>query len=87
MDRVVGQCTGIRKINRSPTFTSEVKVVRGIKKQPSDCTFMERKEMAGGQPVCKTAIFGEAVKILKGCHIPEFENDIVEVREIKVLKM
>lgn len=48
---------------------------------------MEGKEMVGGYLMCKANDYDEAVEISKGCPILEFEDGIVEVREIKELKM
>lgn len=63
------------------------KVVRGTKKVVSDGPFMEGKEMVGGYLACKANSYEEALEISKGCPILEFENGIVEVREINELKM
>ena len=37
--------------------------------------------------MCKAANYDEAMEISKGCPILEFENGIVEVREIQKLEM
>src|SRR5687768_11278111 len=63
------------------------RVVRGSKKIVSDGPFMEGKEMVGGYLACKADSYDEAVAISKGCPILEFEDGIVEVREIKELTM
>jgi len=59
------------------------KLVTGIKKVVSDGPFMEGKEMVGGYLICKADDFAGAVDISKGCPILEFDNGVVEVREIQ----
>jgi hypothetical protein len=61
--------------------------VSGNKKVVSDGPFMEGKEMVGGYLICKADTYDNAVDIAKGCPILEFEDGIVEVREIQELKM
>ena len=63
------------------------KVVRGTGKVISDGPFMEGKEMVGGYLACKAKSYDEALEISNGCPILEFENGIVEIREISELKM
>lgn len=63
------------------------KTVTGNKKVVSDGPFMEGKEMIGGYLSCKADSYDEAVAISKGCPILEFDNGIVEVREIKEMAM
>lgn len=75
------------KLLGAQPLTPEGKVVRGSKKVVSDGPFMEGKEMVGGYLACKADSLEEAVEISKGCPILEFDNGIVEVREIKELKM
>lgn len=62
-------------------------VVKGKNKVVSDGPFMEGKEMVGGYLACKADTMEEAIEISKGCPILEFDNGIVEVREIKEMKM
>ncbi len=57
-------------------------VVTGNKKIVTDGPFMEGKEMVGGYLMCKADHYEEAVEISKGCPILEFDNGIVEVREV-----
>lgn len=66
---------------------SSGKVVSGNRKIVTDGPYMEGKEMVGGYLACKADSYDEAVEISKGCPILEFDNGIVEVREIKELKM
>lgn len=68
-------------------LTPAGKVIKGSKKVVTDGPFMEGKEMVGGYLACKADSFEAAVEISKGCPILEFDNGIVEVREIKELKM
>lgn len=63
------------------------KQVIGNKKVVTDGPFMEGKEMVGGYLMCKADTYEEAVEIAKGCPILEFDDGIVEVREIQELKM
>ena len=63
------------------------KTVKGTKKVVSDGPFMEGKEMVGGYLMCRVEGYDEAVAISKGCPILEFDDGIVEVREIQELKM
>jgi hypothetical protein len=63
------------------------KTVLGNKKVVSDGPFMEGKEMVGGYLICKASGYDEAVELSKGCPILEFEDGMVEVREIQELKM
>ncbi len=58
------------------------RVVTGTKKVISDGPFMEGKEMLGGYLICKADSYDEAVEISKNCPILEFDNGLVEVREI-----
>ena len=61
--------------------------VTGNKKIVTDGPFMEGKEIVGGYLMCKADTYDEAVEIAKGCPILEFEDGIVEVREVQELKM
>jgi hypothetical protein len=63
------------------------KIVTGTKKVVSDGPFMEGKEMVGGYLMCRAENYDEAILISKGCPILEFDDGIVEVREIQELKM
>ena len=61
--------------------------VLGTKKVITDGPYMEGKEMVGGYLMCKADDYTEAVEISKGCPILEFEDGLVEVRQIQELKM
>lgn len=63
------------------------KKVTGTKKVITDGPYMEGKEMVGGYLICKANTYDEAVEISKGCPILEFDDGVVEVREIQALKM
>lgn len=63
------------------------KTVTGNKKVVSDGPFIEGKEMVGGYLICKADNYDEAVEISKGCPILEFDDGVVEIREIQELKM
>jgi hypothetical protein len=73
-------------IGAQPLSTSG-KQVTGKKKVLSDGPFMEGKEMVGGYLMCKAGNYDDAVNIANGCPILEFDDGIVEVREIQELKM
>jgi hypothetical protein len=66
-------------------LASSGKTVTGTKKVVADGPFMEGKEMVGGYLMCTADNFDEAVEISKGCPILEFEDGVVEVREIHQL--
>ena len=63
------------------------KTIQGKNKIISDGPFMEGKEIVGGYMMCKADDFLQAVEISKGCPILEFDDGIVEVREIREMKM
>ena len=63
------------------------KQVTGQKKIITDGPYMEGKEMVGGYLMLKADSYDEAVGVAKGCPILEFDDGIVEVREIQELKM
>ena len=75
------------KFGGAQPLISTGKQVKGTKKVVTDGPFMEGKEMVGGYLVCKADTYEEAVEMAKGCPILEFEDGIVEVREIQELKM
>src|SRR3954470_17510262 len=61
------------------------KSITGNKKVVSDGPYMEGKEMVGGYLMCKADSYDQALSIAKGCPILEFDDGIVEVREIQEL--
>ena len=63
------------------------KTITGNKKIVSDGPFMEGKEMVGGYLICKANDYTEALEISQGCPILEFDDGVVEVREIQELSM
>ena len=63
------------------------RIINGDKKIITDGPFMEGKELVGGYLICKANTMDEAVEISKGCPLLEYEDGIVEVREIQELKM
>jgi len=68
-------------------LTQTGKVVKGNKKLVTDGPFMEGKEMVGGYLMCKAESIDEAVEISKGCPILEFDDGIIEIREMQELNM
>lgn len=79
--RAQGKVIGAQPLNNGG------KVVTGTKKVVTDGPFMEGKEMVGGYLACKADNYEEAVAISKGCPILEFDDGVVEVREIQLLHM
>jgi hypothetical protein len=63
------------------------RVVKGSKKVVSDGPYMEGKEMIGGYMLCKAENYDEAIAISKGCPILEFDDGVVEVREVHEMQM
>ena len=63
------------------------KTITGDKKVVSDGPFMEGKEIVGGYLICKANTYDEAIEIANGCPLLEYNDGIVEVREIHELKM
>ena len=61
--------------------------VKGTGKVVTDGPFMEGKEMVGGYLLCKADSYEEATELAKGCPILNDESGIVEVREVRELKM
>jgi len=76
-----GQLSGAQPLESSG------KQITGTKKIVTDGPFMEGKEMVGGYLICKANTYDEAVEIANGCPILEHNDGIVEVREIRELKM
>ena len=62
------------------------KTVTGNKKVVTDGPFIEGKEMVGGYLICKAKNYDEAVEVSKGCPVLQFEDGIVEIREIQELR-
>ncbi len=63
------------------------KTITGNKKVTTDGPFIEGKEIVGGYLICKADTLDDAVEISKGCPILEFDDGVVEVREIGELKV
>ena len=63
------------------------KQVSGTKKTVTDGPYMEGKEMVGGYLMCKAESYDAAVEVAKGCPILDFEDGVVEIREIQVINM
>lgn len=76
-----GKFVGAQPLNKAG------KTVTGSKKVVSDGPFMEGKEIVGGYLICKADTIEAAIEISKGCPLLEFDDGIVEVREIQELKM
>jgi hypothetical protein len=61
--------------------------ITGKNKVITDGPYIEGKEIVGGYLICKANDYPHALEIAKGCPILEFEDGIVEVREIQELTM
>jgi hypothetical protein len=83
----MGELSNNGKLIGAQPLAQTGKIVKGSKKVVSDGPFMEGKEMVGGYLMCKADNYDEAVLISNGCPILEFDDGIVEVREIQELKM
>jgi len=58
--------------------------ITGTKKIVSDGPYLEGKEIVGGYLVCVAENYEAAVEMAKGCPILEFEDGVVEIREVKM---
>lgn len=83
----MGTLTKEGKFVGAQPLNSTGKQVTGNKKVVTDGPFMEGKEMVGGYLICKADSYDAAVEISKECPILEYEDGVVEVREIQELKM
>lgn len=68
-------------------LTNTGKTVSGTNKIVTDGPYMEGKEIVGGYLICKVNSYDEAVEVSKGCPVLDFNDGIVEVREIQELNM
>lgn len=83
----MGNLTQQGKFIGAQPLNSTGKQISGNKKIVTDGPFMEGKEMVGGYLICKADSYDAAVEISKECPILDFEDGVVEVREIQELKM
>jgi hypothetical protein len=83
----MGELSNQGKFIGAQPLATTGKTVKGSKKVVSDGPFMEGKEMVGGYLMCKADNYEEAITISKGCPILEFDDGVIEVREIQELKM
>jgi hypothetical protein len=65
-------------------LTATGKMISGTKKIISDGPYLEGKEFVGGYLVCLAENYEAAVAIAKSCPILEFEDGVVEIREVKM---
>ena len=63
------------------------KQVKGSQKTVTDGPYVEGKEIIGGYLICKAESYDAATAIAKDCPILEFDNGVVEVREIGEMKI
>jgi hypothetical protein len=59
-------------------------MISGTKKIVSDGPYLEGKEFVGGYLVCLAENYDAAAEIAKGCPILEFDDGVVEIREVRV---
>ena len=83
----MSELTQQQKFIGAQPLNSTGRHITGSKKMVTDGPFMEGKEMIGGYLICKANDYDAAVEIAKGCPLLEFDDGIVEVREIQELKM
>jgi hypothetical protein len=83
----MGELTQQGKFIGAQPLNQTGKQITGNKKIVTDGPFMEGKEMVGGYLICKADSYDAAVEIARGCPLLEFDDGIVEVREIQELKM
>jgi len=83
----MGGLTQQGKFVSAQPLSASGKQIRGVGKTVTDGPFMEGKEVVGGYLICKAESYDVAVDIAKGCPLLEFENGLVEVREIGEMKM
>lgn len=83
----MGELAQQEKLVGAQPLTNTGKLVRGTGKIVTDGPFMEGKEMVGGYLICKADSYDEAIAISNGCPILEFDNGIVEVREMQTMPM
>jgi hypothetical protein len=79
----MGELTKQGKFVAAQPLGAAGKQITGTKKVVTDGPYIEGKEIVGGYLICKAGNFDEAVEISRGCPILEFDNGIVEVREIQ----
>jgi hypothetical protein len=82
----MGELTEQGKFGGAQPLKPDGKVITGNNKIVTDGPFIEGKEMVGGYLICKAGTYDEAVSIAQGCPILEFNDGMVEVREIQELK-
>lgn len=75
------------KLTGAQPLASTGKQIKGTKKVVTDGPFIEGKEMVGGYLLCKSDSYDQALSDAMGCPILEFDDGVVEVREISALKM
>lgn len=83
----MGGLTEQGKLVGAQPLVNTGKQITGTKKIITDGPFVEGKEIVGGYLMCKASTYDEAVEIAKDCPILDFETGIVEVREVKEMKM
>ena len=83
----MGELSRQEKLLSAQPLNKTGKLLVGNKKTVTDGPFSEGKEMVGGYLMCRANNYEEAVEIAKECPILEFDDGIVEVREIQELQM
>jgi len=83
----IGELTQQEKFIGAQPLNNTGRQIKGTKKLVTDGPFMEGKEIVGGYLICKANDYEAALEIAKDCPLLEFDDGIVEVREIQELKM
>lgn len=63
------------------------KIVTGKGKKIIDGPYAEAKEVVGGYVIVNAINLDEAVELSKGCPLLEFDDGVIEVREVQQLNM
>jgi hypothetical protein len=82
----MGELSNQGKLVGAQPLAQTGKTVTGNRKLVSDGPFMEGKEMVGGYLILRGSDYDDAVLISKGCPVLEFDDGIVEIREIEELR-
>jgi hypothetical protein len=82
----MGDLSNQNKLVGAQPLAQTGKTVTGNKKIVSDGPFMEGKEMVGGYLILRANDYDDAVSTSSGCPVLEFDDGVVEIREIQELR-
>jgi len=80
----MGELAQKKQFVSAQPLTDTGKMISGTKKIVSDGPYLEGKEFVGGYLVCLAENYEAAVAIAQSCPLLEFEDGVVEVREVKI---